>query len=390
MHRKAVSLLYLASVGTYWMSISLAMGMAVPLLTHWHFSNAETGLILAAINIVSILISLPLSSFADKSKAKHVPMIAAADLFIAAGALAFLLVVPFSKPVFSVAYILLAASLLAIGPVYIKIYFVLEQIWHMPAYAWFRAFGSLCFVFMSFLSGALLKSHPLSILPVIHVPCIILQLACLILCLPVLRNRDQSLTEFKVTGKSGYGIIIKHNLSLLLLLGSIFLIFMVHNNISSFKIRVLENVGAGPSDTALLNGVAVLSEIPVMLLYGRVKKKNSAILLALSFVFFLIKMIAISSAASIGAVFAAFALQSLSFGLYAPVIVDYIRERYPMEQTGRLQGLINSVPILGSVIGAQAMGWALDRFPLISVLRWLSVITAFGMAVGLLSLKIKR
>ncbi len=386
MSRKRTAILYLSAVGIYWMTISLTMGMAISYLTFRGFSNTEMGSILAAANILSVLISMLLASLSDKYGASGIVPLLVSGLGVSVFALGILLFTPFSKLLFAVAYTLLAASSLAIGPILIKLYFDLSQNTELPSFALFRAFGSLCFAFMSFFAGTILKTKSLTIVPVINSLCVLLQLLCILLLKPDLRSTTN---VPKNTPQTGYISLLKSNTSFLYLLGGIFLVFMVHNNISSFNANILDNLGAGATAVAYLNGLTVVAEIPMMALYSRIKGVLPERMLAISFIFFLLKIVLITAATNIGMLFVAFSLQSVSFGLYTPAIVDYVKDSFPYEQAGRAQGVVGNIPTIGSMIGALLFGVMLDNLPLSRSLIIFCFITAAGVISCLYALRKK-
>ena len=386
MRKRHIELFYLISCGLYWMGVSLTMGMAVPYLSSHGFSNTQMGLTLSAANILCIVISLALASLADRGGAKAILPVLFSGLLAAAVSLAALIFIPLPGPVFCAAYILLAASVLAVGPLYIKLYHDLERTRPLPAFGLFRAFGSLCFAGMSFFSGTVLRGSPVAVIPVINILCVLPQLICLTALYPALSDAKNAAAE-KTASRADYLPVLSGRKSFIMLLAGIFLIFLVHNNVSSFKANILKELNADVSSVAFLNGATVLSEFPAMLLYGRYGKKAPGKWLALSLVFFLVKIVFITAAGSVGMLYAAFMLQSVSFGLYSPAIVDHIRENFPYEQAGRAQSLAGNVPIAGSVIGALVVGLLLDHRPLRTALSALSVLTALGVVMALAALK---
>lgn len=383
MNRKETAILYLSAVGLYWMTMSLTMGMAVPYLAFRGFGNTETGSVLAAANILSVLISLLLASLSDRHGSRGIVPLLSSGLGAAATAIGILLFAPFSKPVLATAYTLLAASALALGPILIKLYFDLSRNAELPSFALFRAFGSLCFALMSFFAASVLKTRSLSAVPLISGLCVLLQLLCVALLKPALSS---AVITRGGARRTGYAAPVIGNVGFVYLLVGLFLIFMVHNNISSFKANILESLGAGASVVAYLNGVTVLSEIPMMALYSRIRSASAGKLLAVSFIFFLLKIVLITAATGVGTLFVAFSLQSVSFGLYSPAAVDYVKEHFPYEQVGRAQGIVGNIPTVGSVIGALLFGVMLDKFPLSQSLIIFCFTTALGVIVGLYGL----
>lgn len=391
MHEKTKAGLYLSAFGIYWMEVSLTMGMAVPYLSSLGFSNTAMGTILSAANVLSVLISLTLASISDRTGSRGMAALLSSGLLSALAALAVLLAAPFYKFIFFAAYVLLAASVLAIGPLYTKLYFDLVRDGPLPPFGLFRAIGSLCFALMSFAVGAAFRHISIGAVLVANAACALLQLSLVLSLRPMLQvsSAPSAGGDRRVSGQD-YMSLLRKDGSFVLLLCGLFLVFMVHNNISSFKANILESLGADVSAVAFLNGVAVLSEIPVMFLYSQVRHSSSERMLAVSFAFFLVKMILIAAASSVPMLFAAFALQSFSFGLYSPAIVDYISERFPYEQAGKAQGLVGNVPIAASVVGSLLVGSMLDRHPLGSALGALCLVTAAGVAAASAALRIRK
>lgn len=170
----------------------------------------------------------------------------------------------------------------------------------------------------------------------------------------------------------------------LLLLG-IAVIFAANNTANNFLINVVQNLRGNYADLGRLSFFSAVIEFPAMLAYSRVSTKMRKRCLRLSLLFFPIKLLAISLAGSVPALFAAYLFHGLSFGLYTPAIVDYVERTVPAADSAKGQTMTAAAASLGTIAATLAGGIMLDRLSVQSVLLILTLTAAFGAVLGLLA-----
>ena len=125
-------------------------------------------------------------------------------------------------------------------------------------------------------------------------------------------------------------------------------------------------------------------EIPVMFFFGRIRGgRKSVSLLRVSLIFFALKAAALPLASSVPMVFAVFLLQAPSFALYTAVIVDYVAETVPFEDSAKAQSLAFSMTTLGAVLASLVAGKLYDMLTVPQTLWIACAVTATGVLLAL-------
>ena len=163
------------------------------------------------------------------------------------------------------------------------------------------------------------------------------------------------------------------------------LIFFGHNTCTNFLINVTRFAGGDESALGVLNGFMAAVEIPVMLFFGRIRGgRKSVSLLRLSLLFFALKALAIPLASSVPALFCVLVLQAPSFALYTAVIVDYVAETVPFEDSAKAQSLAYSMTTVGAVLASLVAGRLYDLLTVPQTLLVACAVTAIGVLLALL------
>jgi len=133
----------------------------------------------------------------------------------------------------------------------------------------------------------------------------------------------------------------------------------------------------------LYNGVCALFEVPFMLLYSCYSKNREDKVFAFCLVFFSLKILVAALSRNIVTFFITALLQGLSYGIYIPASVDFVRRHSGEADSIKSQATVKLASTLGSVIGLLVTGRLLDRLPLRVVLAVLTVLAALGAAACL-------
>ena len=169
-----------------------------------------------------------------------------------------------------------------------------------------------------------------------------------------------------------------------MLLG-ISLIFFSHNAVGNFNINVVRSVGGGADTMSFLNAFTAATEIPVMLLFGRINARiKSGTLLRASYIAFLLKSVAVTLVFSVPTLFMAFILQAPSFAVFTACIVVYVNAEIPYKDAAKAQSLAYNMTTVASVLSSLIAGPMYDTMPVINVLIVSTAVCAVGVILSIL------
>lgn len=366
----------------YWMSSAASMCFTAAYLSSCGYNNMSVGLVCALSDIAVLILTLPLTSIVDaKGKNALFFSIAALSLLQIAGSIA--LVFPaFFKLSESISFGLIMAACQLQNIMYTRLYVDLDRIGAGVSYSVSRGLGSIAFgTAAAFIGSFSEKIVPFSVI-IASVPQLIILL--------FIRNRIDVLTvqmpDIAQDPPSGNKDVIDRRSFAFLLLG-ITMVFSANTTINTFMINIVKNVGGSVSTLGYLTFFLAASELAAMLLYKPLRKRHtSTSLLLVGILFFPIKILCIFLAQNIAALFCAFSLQALSFGLYTPAIVDFANEHFPYKDSAKVQGLVASGSTVGSVFAVVLSGAFFDHYSVKCVLIILLVCAAAGAAISCCSL----
>ncbi len=138
-------------------------------------------------------------------------------------------------------------------------------------------------------------------------------------------------------------------------------IFIGHQSTMIFLPAILRNVGGGPVDQGTAMSVSAVSEMPLFLLsVWYLKRFQPRGLLLFAATFYVLRIFLLFQAASPQMVIAAGALQSLSFGVFLPTMVYYVKQIAPVglkttAQTIATGSYFGIGGVLGSVLGGRTI-----------------------------------
>lgn len=359
---------YAAVQASFWMTWCTSVSFAAVYLQGLGYGNGELGLVTAAGSLLGALLGPLLSARIDRderiSAGRLIPPVLAAQ----AAALVLLLCFPVKGAVSSAGFALYMMFASSVNSLNLKLYSDAVYRGVQMDYGFARGMGSLFFVLLSLVLGLAVERSSVRAVP----------LAGLLMCaLQYLAFRafDRRLPESRAaaagqaeTGASLSAFARKNRRFCVLLLGTV-LIFFAHNIVCNFLINVTRNVGGDIGDMGVLNGFMAAVEIPVLLFYSTLFRRQShASLLRAAFVFFALKAVAIAAAPNVTLLGAAFLLQAPSFALYAAAIVPYVSAVVSHEDSAKAQSLAFTMTTLGGVLANVIGGWMLDRMPVSQVL----------------------
>lgn len=371
----------------FWMNVCIALSFAAVYLQALGYTNTQLGMILAAGNTLGALLGPGLSARIDADRsvtaAHYVPPV----LAVQAAALILLALFPVKGIVTTLAFTLYVAFCLSVNSLILKIYVDADHAGLNLNFSFARGIGSLAYVLLSAALGPLVERTSVHILPFVALALCALQF---FFCRGVARALpapDAAGGKRAQSGSSMREFVRRYPHFCVVLLGMVF-VFFAHNTFANFMINVTRNVGGDTETMGYLNAFMAATEIPVMLLFHHVRgKRSSFFFLRVAYLFFSLKLIAITAASSVPALFAAMLLQGPSFGLYAACTVDYVGTVIPFEDSAKAQSLSFSMTTIGAVFASVIAGRLYDVASVTATLMVATVVCLIGTGVVLLGLR---
>lgn len=341
------------------------------------FSATIMGIILALTNLFGFLFPNYLGTIVDRG---HIKCTAAAEIVLASQALFLLLLITSKQPgiVTKFSYTAFLSLVLTLNPLYTKICMDLQRAIPDLSYGNPRALGSVSFALCAWGLGLLLERTGLNLIPAAALAITTLQAAMLFGIAATQNLLPESRRPSLEAGRP-MGRFLRENHRFVLLMIGVALIFAANNTINNFLYLIVDDLGGTERTLGTLNAMIGLIEVPVMLLYARKKHSRPHRLLLLSLIFFPLKLLAIWAARTAGELYAAFLLQTLSFALYIPAMVDYVDHTIPFEDSAKGQSLSGSMISLGTLVATFCSGFWLDALTVKAVLLRLVCLAVLGL-----------
>lgn len=372
---------YSAMQGGYWAMSGIIFNFVAVFLQDRLFSNYEIGIIITLGNIVSFSVQPMIASLIDRRGQKTLSGCIAAMSVLAVLLCVGLLFLPNASIPLAAAYVLLIAANLLMQPLCTALCFYVESWGFKMNFGRARAVGSLCYSASMLVLGTLVERTSADAVPWSLILTLVICGAAAILFYGDQRKYAQGITEEKSSaeGSSGVMSFISRNKRFTVFLVGVAVIYFTHSLITNFFIEYVRNVGGGKGDMGNILAFMSIVEVPVMLLFSRLLKRFScSFLLRLSAVMFTVKELAIFLAPSIPALYAAEALQSLSFALLLPAAVQYINDIIPEKDVVKGQSFFTAAITLGSIFAGYFGGFLLDGYGVSFTLLVGVIVSAVG------------
>lgn len=375
---------------TYWMIYCVIVSFASAFLLERGYNNTQIGVILAAANVVSVVIQPFLADLADRSqRVSLIGVTEIADIFIGI-TLACCMLFPKACLALSVLYVLIIACHTALQPLFNSLAFRLGESGHSINFGVTRAAGSLFYAILCAAMGVLVERFGTAMLPAAGEVTVILLLAVLVIVDRLFRKacqkRDlnraaaaeapehvaentlvESIGEDERGAESPDGEItlvdfIKRNKLFFIVNLGIMLVYFSNAITNNFMLQIVENVGGTSKDMGNILSFMAFLEIPGLFLFDRIHKhfSNKVLLEFAAFSFFL-KMLIIFLAKNVFWVYVAQLMQLTSFALFLPAIVSFTDEIMERGEAVKGQALYTVVITIATVAATLIGGFVLDH-----------------------------
>ena len=377
---------YMIITGGFWMAFCVVTAYAAVYLQGIGCTNAELGLILALGNVGGALLSPVLGARIDRNRNLRHAAVINVLLAIQVLLLVVLRLHPRHDLLTAACYVLYMAAMMPVNAVNLDLCVRLERAKAPLNFGLARSMGSFSFVILSTLLGVITARWGHLSLPFAGLAVIALQFFGNRIIDRDLREAESALPPDETAAaekSSSLPVFIRENRMFCLMLFGTIIIFIAHNMDGNFLINEIRALGG---DTAVMGYVAAFTaivEVPVMMFASKLPKKWSTVqYIRLSFVFFVLKILAYALAPTIPLFFAARILQAPSYALYTVLIVGYADRQVARKDSAKAQSLAFSMTTVGSVLASLIGGSMFDAAGVKTTMLTAAAIAAAGAVIA--------
>ena len=383
----SVTFHYMIITGGFWMAFCVVTTYAAVYLKGVGCSNTELGLILALGNVGGALLSPVLGAMIDRNRNLRHASVVNILLSVQVVLLALLRLHPAHDLFNAVCYVLYMTAMMPVNAVNLDLCVRLERAKAPLNFGLARSMGSFSFVILSTLLGFVTARWGHLSLPFAGLAVVALQFFGNRIVDRDLRSAEAAMPEEEVViteKSSSLSALIRENRMFCLMLFGTIIIFIAHNLDGNFLINEVEALGG---NTAILGYVAAFTaivEVPVMMFASKLPSKWSTVqYIRLSFIFFVLKILAYALAPTIPLFFAARVLQAPSYALYTVLIVGYADRTVAHKDSAKAQSLAYSMTTIGSVLASLIGGPMFDAVGVRPTMLTGAAIAAVGTIIAL-------
>lgn len=349
--------------GSYWASFCVIYAFATVFVLSRGFESSMIGVIIAAGNILGVILQPMVASIADRSEKISLHKLTAMLSIIMILLLVLLYFVPNGLLAVAVLFLLTDTFLQVIQPLInsVSVYYVNQGV--SVDFGSARGIGSLSYAAASYILGIVVEKFGTRSILMAGI-LVALVLLVTVLSMPVLSSSAASRLGEKEPEQNDAGLLVfaGRYKNFMLTLAGITLLFTFHNMNNAYLIKVIENVGGTSADMGRMLSIAAVTELPVMFLFSRISKHfKSSTLLMVSSAFFAIRAAGFMLAGNVMTMYLAAMLQIGSFALYIPSSVYYVNETMLDQDKFKGQAVMTATNTLGGVFGSLFGGFLIDN-----------------------------
>lgn len=415
--KKLLNIEYACIHANYWMIYGIVSSFASVFLLGRGYRNTEIGVILAAANVVAVVLQPLIADLADRSR-----KISLAGIMQIMTVMMMLMTVGMftlqrKSLALSLAFVLLIAWHTVIQPLLHSLNFKLEESGAHINFGVARSTGSLAYSVLMAVLGTLVEKHGIEVLPISGEIIMAMMLLSLILTKVQfdktkalndaqaagghLRGEDQRKEE-KEAKKNGateerneaepmpaedyeeisLRTFIRRNGMFLFANIGVLGLFFSNSVMNNYLMQIVADVGGDSADMGRILSVMAFLEIPTMVFFDRLRKRFSCqTMLKVGAVGFTVKIVVCHLASSVGMILFAQIFQLVAFGLFLPAMVHFIDEVMERGEAVKGQAVFTMMITLTTIFSSLAGGAILDISGAKMLTFVSSVITALGALV---------
>ena len=364
---KYLNLSYGTIQGTYWMYYGVIMSFASVFLLSKNYTNSEIGIILAAANILAVILQPLLADIADKSRKASltdITGIITIGLLIATASLNIFIT---KSLILSIIFIMLGAWLTVLQPLINSMAFYLSRSGYLINFGITRSGGSIAYAVLCAILGSLVTIYGIQAIPTTGIVILILLLLSLVITNKLYKrtamdnsidiNIEKNINNKEISLKD----FVKRNKFFIIFTISIVLVFFQNSVFNSYLMQIITAVGGNSSQMGRLFSFMALLELPGLIFFSKLKKKFSCqFMLKVASVAFTFKVFLAFMATSVAYIYVAFLFQLISFPIFLSASVHLVDEVMEKGEAVKGQSFITGMMTLSSVFASLLGGAVLD------------------------------
>lgn len=366
LNNRKINIFYSILQISYWITSAAVFCFTTVFLQSRGYSNYAIGIVFAVGNICGFTAQTLVSGYIDRNNKKPLLRCIRITALSAILLMIFVCLLPSGSLPVIFAYALIIAGNTLLNPLCISLSLYIENWGYNISFSHSRALGSFAYAICSVVLGILVQRVSENAIPtsLIIFSVLIYISASLFRQEDKLYNERRSTSKNLKSGSENAGNIIaffKENKRFLLFLIGTAALYFTHGMIGNFMIEFIRNIGGTSEDMGNVLAFMTVVEVPVMLFFSRLTKHfKCSSLLRFAVIMFTVKEFLIYLSQSLPALYAAEALQALSFAIFVPASVKYVGEVIPKRDAVRGQSLVTSMMTLGSIFASYFGGLLLD------------------------------
>ncbi len=391
--KKMLNFSYGAIQGTYWMYYGAVMSFASVFLLGRGYTNSGIGMILAAANILAVLIQPLLADAADRSRKVSLIHIVGIICFGLAAATLSLYLFPARALALTAIYILIAALHTSLQPLVNSMAFYLTESGCRINFGAARSGGSVAYAVLCAVLGTLVTLWGINVIPVTGAA----MLALLLISLGITARLYQK--EISSSGVKNRGAaadekeeainlmaFVKRNKAFIVFSAGIVFVFFQNSVLNTYLLQIITAVGGTSEQLGRIFSFMALLEIPGLFFFSRIRACFSCQhLLKISSVAFVVKIFLIYTASSVFLIYIAFIFQLISFPIFLSASVHLVDEVMDRGEAVKGQAFITGMITLSTVFASLAGGFILDFGGASRLLLISTVLCAMGTVIVFLA-----
>ena len=370
--KKLLNFDYACIHGTYWMFYGVVSSFASVFLLANDFTNSEIGIVLAAANILAVILQPLIGDFADRTR--KLSLIGITELMTVMMIVLTVGLFVFKGRSYGLAliFILLIAWHTVLQPLFNSMTFKLEECGIHINFGIARSMGSLAYSVLVAVLGTLVEKYGIIVMPVTGEIVLIMLMVSL-----AATGRLYSRAKQKYM-QAGIDVVcqeedteankeinllqfIKRNRMFFALNLGVAGLYFSNSILNNYMMQIVSAVGGDSEDMGRILSVMAFLEIPTMVCFDLIRRKFSCqILLKVAAMGFTAKIVMCWLADSVALIFAAQFLQLVSFALFLPAMVHFIDEVISKEEAVKGQALFTTMVTITTVFSSLSGGVILD------------------------------
>lgn len=365
----------------FWCTYVVTWSYTAVYLEHYEYSNTVVGMVTGMGAIISVLLQPLLASFVKKSRRLTTRKII---IYLKLAAIVFsigMCLEPVGKWTVALLFMILATIDVTIPAMLSTLAMEYVNSGNTMNYGVARGVGSVAYAAFSFILGYILKQVDIKWLALLYA---VLSLFVIIFCVFLKDPLEHRENVSQLTSGKGrhdqMGIMKKYPFLIYFLLGTVML-FMGHNMINMFLVRVIEKAGGASENLGMALAIAAILELPVMALFNKlVKRIKISKLLIFSATCFLAKCLLTFLSGNLATIYLAQVLQIGAFGLFTPASVYFINTAMDREDSSIGQALLGAFSLgLGGALGNVFGGIVIEHNGVQGMLLWTIILAGMGL-----------